>query len=390
MADEKKESASAFLEQALAWFRTHGVTAQRVMTDNGSAYRSRLFATAIAAHGLRHKRTKPYRPGPTARPSASSRPASANGPTPRPTHHQRSAPRPCTPGCTTTTPPGPTPLSAGSLPSAASLGTTYLAMTHPLHEDVVPPGAAAIHADRNRPLLQHPRERRAGELAALVGIEDLRLAMPGQRRGHGIAAELGLQRDRQGHPHRRVRARGVRACPSGPSLIRRSPVTLERHRRRWNHRRSGSSDNTTGWSKHPAPPSLAFRSSSSSNGARTPMLPSTARSRSARRKRPVADREERLPQPARRSRRIMQPRAQEAGCGADGSMLPRPSLSAYAALRQGQIFRAEQGPSLSWTVDPRSRTSQEGEPAVVPVGPNVGVAPAVTETAHVPQDGSFA
>ena len=62
MADEKKESASAFLEQALAWFRTHGVTAQRVMTDNGSAYRSRLFATAIAAHGLRHKRTKPYTP----------------------------------------------------------------------------------------------------------------------------------------------------------------------------------------------------------------------------------------------------------------------------------------------------------------------------------------
>ncbi len=62
MPDEKKESATAFLEQALDWFRAHGVVAQRVMTDNGSAYKSRLFAAAIAAHGLRHKRTRPYTP----------------------------------------------------------------------------------------------------------------------------------------------------------------------------------------------------------------------------------------------------------------------------------------------------------------------------------------
>lgn len=62
MPDERKESATAFLTQALAWFRAHGVTAQRIMTDNGSAYRSRLFAGAIAAHGLRHKRTRPYTP----------------------------------------------------------------------------------------------------------------------------------------------------------------------------------------------------------------------------------------------------------------------------------------------------------------------------------------
>ena len=62
LPDEKKESATAFLKQALAWFGAHGVTAQRIMTDNGSAYKSRLFADAIAAHGLRHKRTRPYTP----------------------------------------------------------------------------------------------------------------------------------------------------------------------------------------------------------------------------------------------------------------------------------------------------------------------------------------
>jgi len=62
MPDEKKESAVAFLDAAIAWFKAHGVIVQRVMTDNGSAYRSRVFAKAIAAHRLKHKRTRPYTP----------------------------------------------------------------------------------------------------------------------------------------------------------------------------------------------------------------------------------------------------------------------------------------------------------------------------------------
>lgn len=62
MPDEKKESAVAFLDAAIAWFKAHGVVTQRVMTDNGSAYKSKAFAMAIAAHGLKHKRTRPYTP----------------------------------------------------------------------------------------------------------------------------------------------------------------------------------------------------------------------------------------------------------------------------------------------------------------------------------------
>ena len=62
MPDERKESATAFLADALAWFAARGVAAQRVMTDNGSAYKSRLFAQAILDRGLRHKRTRPYTP----------------------------------------------------------------------------------------------------------------------------------------------------------------------------------------------------------------------------------------------------------------------------------------------------------------------------------------
>ena len=62
LPDERKESATAFLSRALAWFGRHGVTVERVMTDNGSAYRSHDFAAAIAAAGLRHIRTRPYTP----------------------------------------------------------------------------------------------------------------------------------------------------------------------------------------------------------------------------------------------------------------------------------------------------------------------------------------
>jgi transposase InsO family protein len=62
LSDEKKESACAFLARALAFFAAHGVTVERVMTDNGSAYRSHDFRRQIGAAGLRHIRTRPYTP----------------------------------------------------------------------------------------------------------------------------------------------------------------------------------------------------------------------------------------------------------------------------------------------------------------------------------------
>jgi transposase InsO family protein len=62
LPDEKKASAIAFLDRALAWFGRHGVAIQRVMTDNGSAYRSHDFRRACSCAGLRHLRTKPYTP----------------------------------------------------------------------------------------------------------------------------------------------------------------------------------------------------------------------------------------------------------------------------------------------------------------------------------------
>ena len=62
LPDETKESAVAFLARALAWFARHGITVERVMTDNGSAYKSHAFRDALAAASITHKRTRPYTP----------------------------------------------------------------------------------------------------------------------------------------------------------------------------------------------------------------------------------------------------------------------------------------------------------------------------------------
>jgi transposase InsO family protein len=62
LADEKATTCIAFLERALSWFVDHGVTVERVMTDNGSGYRSKTHAAAIARLGIKHLRTRPYRP----------------------------------------------------------------------------------------------------------------------------------------------------------------------------------------------------------------------------------------------------------------------------------------------------------------------------------------
>ena len=60
--DERKETVTAFLGRAVGWFADHGVIIERVMTDNGSGYRSKLHRKACEALGIRHLFTRPYRP----------------------------------------------------------------------------------------------------------------------------------------------------------------------------------------------------------------------------------------------------------------------------------------------------------------------------------------
>ncbi|WP_411090129.1 IS481 family transposase, partial [Streptomyces sp. 061-3] len=62
LADEKKETATAFWGRAHAFFTAAGITVERVLTDNGSCYRSRSWRDTLAEAGITHKRTRPYRP----------------------------------------------------------------------------------------------------------------------------------------------------------------------------------------------------------------------------------------------------------------------------------------------------------------------------------------
>lgn len=60
--DEQAMTAAAFFTRAVLWFALRGVAVERVLSDNGSCYRSRSWAAACAKTAVIHKRTRPYRP----------------------------------------------------------------------------------------------------------------------------------------------------------------------------------------------------------------------------------------------------------------------------------------------------------------------------------------
>jgi transposase InsO family protein len=62
LPDEKAATAIGFLNRAVSFYRSHGVAIERLMTDNGSAYRAMVHARACRRLGIKHLRTQPYRP----------------------------------------------------------------------------------------------------------------------------------------------------------------------------------------------------------------------------------------------------------------------------------------------------------------------------------------
>nr|WP_108872384.1 IS481 family transposase [Tessaracoccus timonensis] len=60
LTDDRKDTAAGFWMRANAWFNSMGITVKRVLTDNGSCYRSDVFKTALGEN-ISHKRTRPYR-----------------------------------------------------------------------------------------------------------------------------------------------------------------------------------------------------------------------------------------------------------------------------------------------------------------------------------------
>jgi transposase InsO family protein len=61
-ADERAPTAAGVLQRAVSWFAARGVTVERVLSDNGSAYRSHAWRDACLELGIKPKRTRPYRP----------------------------------------------------------------------------------------------------------------------------------------------------------------------------------------------------------------------------------------------------------------------------------------------------------------------------------------
>ena len=62
LADQKASTAAGFLRRAIAFYRRHGIAVERVLTDNGGCYLATIHALTCRTLGIRHLRTRPYRP----------------------------------------------------------------------------------------------------------------------------------------------------------------------------------------------------------------------------------------------------------------------------------------------------------------------------------------
>ena len=62
LTDQSTPTVIAFLTRAVAFYKRYGITVQRILTDNGGAYRSTIHASACRALNIRHQRTRAYRP----------------------------------------------------------------------------------------------------------------------------------------------------------------------------------------------------------------------------------------------------------------------------------------------------------------------------------------
>jgi len=127
--DETAATATAVLRRAVAWFAVRGVTVQRVLSDNGSAYRSRLWSATCAELGITPKRTRPYRPQTNGKIERFHRTLAAGWAFKR-FYNSESARRAALPAWLheyNHHRPGPTPLSANQHPSPG--WTTWLGIT---------------------------------------------------------------------------------------------------------------------------------------------------------------------------------------------------------------------------------------------------------------------
>ncbi len=118
--NEKATTAIAFLRRAVAFYRRYGITVERLITDNGAAYRSTVHAIACRMLAIRHLRTRPYRPQTNGKAERFIRTLVGGWAYGRSTATAPNAPLPLTAGSTTTTITDDTAPSATSPRSLAS------------------------------------------------------------------------------------------------------------------------------------------------------------------------------------------------------------------------------------------------------------------------------
>jgi transposase InsO family protein len=90
LTDETKETATAFMARALDHFTDQGIAVERVLTDNGSCYRSHLWRDLLHDNNIKHKRTRPYRPQTNGKVERFHRTLADEWPTPAPTDQNAS------------------------------------------------------------------------------------------------------------------------------------------------------------------------------------------------------------------------------------------------------------------------------------------------------------
>ncbi len=135
LTDERKETAAAFWKRANAFFAGHGITVKAVLTDNGSCYRSRLWAKTLGTT-IKHRRTRPYRPQTNGKVERFNRTLLEEWAYAVPTPQKPTAQPPTQPGCITTITTAATPASRASHPSTAC--PTSPARTPSGHENSPP------------------------------------------------------------------------------------------------------------------------------------------------------------------------------------------------------------------------------------------------------------
>ena len=117
--DEKADTAIGVLRRAVTWFADRGVTVERVLSDNGLAYKAHSWHQACTQLGITHKRTRPYRPQTNGKIERFHRTLADGWPTPATTTQKINAEQRCSPGSTSTITTEPTAQSEPNPRSAA-------------------------------------------------------------------------------------------------------------------------------------------------------------------------------------------------------------------------------------------------------------------------------